>query len=124
VAGEKQSRTEKMNKEKLQSILDNYNSLESKLRDPAILSNQQEITRIAKEKNEISELAGLIRSYFTTEKNLEESQELLDSGDQEIAEIAEEEIKQLKEEKNNLPGNQRIVEVDPGKFRKLERLRD
>lgn len=31
---------------------------------------------------------------------------------------------QLKEEKNNLPGNQRIVEVDPGKFRKLERLRD
>jgi len=81
-----------VNKEKLQSILDRYNELEAKLNDPAILANQPEISKIAKEKTEMEPLADLIKKYFDNEKLIFESEEILASDDDELKEIAAEEL--------------------------------
>jgi len=87
-----------MNKEKLKSILDRYLDLEKKLQDPAILMNQPEATRIAREKNEIAELAELIKKYFEVNEQIESDRELLQADDQEMQDMAKEEIDLLENE--------------------------
>jgi len=117
-----------LNKEKLQSILDRYNELEAKLADPAILANQSEVTKIAKEKTDISPLADLIKKYFENEKVTVESEEILQEGDEELKQIANEELQMAKQNKTDLekqlqiallpkdPNDEKnvIIEIRPG----------
>jgi len=117
-----------MNKERLQSILDHYNELESKLHDPAILANQPEVTKIAKEKTEIEGLAVLIKRYFAVERDIAESQEMIETGDQDIREMAQDELDKAGRKKASLqkelevallhkdPNDEKnvIIEIRPG----------
>ncbi|MCX6808081.1 MAG: peptide chain release factor 1 [Candidatus Berkelbacteria bacterium] len=98
-----------MNNEKLQSILDHYNTLGKSLEDPATMQNQAEFTKIAREKASLSDLANLIRRYFGILENLKESNELLESDDEELKEMAKEEISSLNQEKEALTKNLEIA---------------
>ncbi len=97
-----------MNDEKLQSILDRYNELEQKIADPAVAANQTEITKIAKEKSELAELAALIKRYFVVKNNIADNQEMIGAGDSELAKMAGEELPELETEKNNL---EKLLEI-------------
>lgn len=88
-----------MNDDKLKSILTHYDQLNQKLHDPVILSDQNEITKIAKEKSEIEDLADLIKKYFGYIKSIAESDEMLASEDEEMKEMAEEELAKSQEQK-------------------------
>lgn len=72
------------------------------MQDPAILANQNEAIRIAKERNEISELANLIKRYFEALDQIESDQELIESDDAEMQEMAREEIGLLNSEVTEL----------------------
>lgn len=92
-----------MNKEKLQQILDHYLELEQSLQDPAILSNQTEFTRIAKEKSSLQSLVDLIKEFFSVDKNLSDNREIIDhESDEELREMAKEEIGELEKKKVDL----------------------
>lgn len=84
-----------MNQEKLQSILDHYNDLRMKLEDPETMKNQAEFTKLAKEKSSLEELIALIKQYFAVIQNITDNQELLETDDAELTEMAKEELATL-----------------------------
>ncbi len=84
-----------MNTEKLKKILDHYDNLVRQLQSPETISNQSEFTKLAREKSSLQDLADLIRHYFDIKKNIEESNELLETADEDLREMAKEEINHL-----------------------------
>ncbi len=81
-----------MNQEKLQSILDHYNDLRMMLEDPETMKNQADFTKLAKEKSSLEELIALIKQYFAVIQNIADNQELLETDDAELTEMAKEEL--------------------------------
>lgn len=104
-----------MNKERLEKILARFDELEQRLNEPGIASDQTEFLKIIKEKNELETAANAARQFLLIEKNLDEAQEMLDSGDEELKDMAEAEIESLKKEKNLAETNLKLVllPVDP-----------
>ncbi len=51
-------------REKLQSILSSYDEITAKLSDQAVLNDQKEYARLAKEHSGMTQLANKIREYF------------------------------------------------------------
>jgi len=117
-----------MNDEKLQSILDRYNELESQLADPEVIKDQNQANTIAKEKSEIEELVTLIKRYFAVSKNISDNQSMVAENDPELSELASQELISLEAEKGELgkslevallpkdPNDEKnvIVELRPG----------
>jgi peptide chain release factor 1 len=83
-------------REKLQRILDMYEELTAKLGDPAVLADQKEYTRLARQQRSQAQLAEKAREYLAAADQLDEARELLRSeSDQDMKEFASEEIKEL-----------------------------
>ena len=81
---------------KLQNMLDTYTELTAKLGDPAVLADQKEYTRLAKEQRSQAPLAEKAREFLTASAQLDEARELLkQESDPEMKEFAAEEIKEL-----------------------------
>lgn len=90
-------------KERLENILARYQELELKLNNPEILSNQNEVIKINKEKSEMTPLVEKIKRYFSLEKNISENKEIIAEGsDPELTEIAQNELSDLISEKEKL----------------------
>jgi peptide chain release factor 1 len=83
-------------REKLQKILDAYDELTAKLGDPAVLADQKEYTRLAKEQRSQAPLADKARAYVSACDQLDEAKEILrNEADPEMKEFAAEEVKEL-----------------------------
>ncbi len=83
-------------REKLQKILATFNEITAKLGDPAVLGDQKEYTRLAKEQSAQAPLAEKAREYLAAFEQLEEAKEVLHTEtDPEMKEFAAEEIKGL-----------------------------
>lgn len=95
--------------EKLQQILDRYNELDQKLKDPEFSSNPEELGKTAKEKSDLEENVKTIRRYFQVQKNIDENKEILKENDTELSEIAQSELTDLNEEKTKLEADLKIV---------------
>ena len=88
--------------EKLQKILDHYQSLAAKMSDPEMLSDQATLGKIAKEKSDLEELATKIKRYFNVQKNITENKEMVAGDDSELSEIASAELPELEKEEKML----------------------
>ena len=95
--------------DRLQKILDRYDELDQKLKDPALFSNSEELGRIAKEKSDIEEDVRKIKRYFQVQNNIEENKEILKENDSELCEIAQSELIDLSEEKSELEKELKII---------------
>ncbi|MDR2586761.1 MAG: PCRF domain-containing protein, partial [Coriobacteriales bacterium] len=83
-------------RKKLQQIIDAYAELESKLGDPAVLADQKEYTRLAKEHSSQADLVRQARAYVSASDQLDEARELLRSeSDAEMKDFAQQEIAEL-----------------------------
>ena len=83
-------------REKLQKILTTYEDLTAKLGDPAVLADQKEYTRLAREQRAQQPLAEKAREYLSAAEQLDEAKEILkQETDPEMKEFATEEIKVL-----------------------------
>jgi len=81
---------------KLQNILDTYSELTAKLGDPAVLGDQKEYTRLAKQQSAQAPLAEKAREYLSAAEQLDEAKEILkNETDPEMKEFAAEEIREL-----------------------------
>ncbi len=95
--------------EKLEKLLRRYNELAVLLTKQEILSNP---ALLKKYSMEYKELKGIVKKYkalLKIDDALEETVELLNSDDTEIKELAESEIKNLKEKKNILQREIRLL---------------
>ena len=83
-------------REKLQQIIDAYSELENRLGDPAVLADQKEYTRLAKEHSAQADLVKQARAYVGFCDELVAAKELLRTeSDPEMKEFAQQEIADL-----------------------------
>jgi len=88
--------------EKLREIEKRYEELEQLLSDQAVIGDYNEYKRYAKEHSDISDIVMSYRQYEKTRLQLDENQELLKEGDDELKALAKEEISQLQEKLETL----------------------
>ena len=83
-------------REKLQNILNTYIELTSQLSDPAVISDHEEYTRLAKMQSAQAPLAEKAREYLSAAEQLDEAKAILkNESDPEMKEFAAEEAKEL-----------------------------
>jgi peptide chain release factor 1 len=84
--------------ERLQQIVDAYDQLTARLGDPAVLADQKEYARLAKEHSAQSPLAEKARQYLSDLAALAEAKEMLHAEkDPEMRELASDEVRELEE---------------------------
>ena len=88
--------------DKLQSIIDKYNQLSGSLSDPEIISNSKKFAKIAKEHNSLTPIVEKSKIYLDKNTQLESTQEILDSDDDELVLLAKEEISSLSKDIEDL----------------------
>ncbi len=95
--------------EKLQQREERFEELNRLMSDADTLSKPEEYKKLAKEHAELSETVNLYRSLKKVSKEMEDSRELMDSGDAELEALAKEELALLEEEENRLQQELRLL---------------
>jgi peptide chain release factor 1 len=85
--------------EKLRTIENKYEELTRLLMDPEVLSKPAELLKYSREEADLLPLVGKIREYCKLLSEIEESEELLTDGDDDLRQLAQAEIEELKEKK-------------------------
>jgi len=81
---------------KLASILSSFDEITAKLSDPAVLADQKEYARLAKEHSAMTQLANKIREYFGVLDGIASAKDMLRTeSDPEIKELAKQELDDL-----------------------------
>lgn len=84
--------------DKLETIESRYLELEKELSDPAIIANQPEYQRLAKEHADLMPSVRTFRKHRELTARLEENRELLSDADPDIRELAQEDNSQIQTE--------------------------
>ncbi len=95
--------------DKLLEVEKHFDELEHKLSSPEIVSQRDLYQQLMKEHKSLSELIANFRSYKKAREELSDSQELLESGDAELMEVAKEEIKLLQGEIEGLEERLKVL---------------
>ena len=82
--------------EKLQHLVDEFNSLTNQMSDPNIISNISEYTKITKEHRRLEPIAQKSQKYIDLYDSLNECEEILKGDDSELKQIAKEELVEVK----------------------------
>ena len=93
--------------QRIKEVEKRYEELEKLLSDPAVIANRSEYQKCAKEHADLTALIEAFRLYEITGRQLDEAQQMLRDGDEELREMAKEEIPQLKQKIEEL--EQRIT---------------
>ena len=86
--------------EKLEKAEENYNSLENRLQDSAVIQDQAEYTRLMKEYSYLTPVITKYRQYKKICSEMEQARQIMEQQDDELAELAKEEYfsdRELKE---------------------------
>lgn len=88
--------------DKLRDIELRYRELEGHLSNPQIVAKPNLYQKYAKEHADLNELVDAIRKYEKIRANIEEYQDILESGDAELKDMVKEELPQLQQDKADL----------------------
>jgi peptide chain release factor 1 len=83
-------------KNKLEQLVKRHQEISSLLSDPIIINDQNRFRDLGKEYSQLEPIVNCYQKYAAAENGLREAEEMLNSGDNELADLANEEIKQLK----------------------------
>lgn len=95
--------------EKLQKIEERFHSLTESLSDPAVIGNMDKLRAISKERSKLEPIIEKFNQYSTVEKHFQEANEILDSSDLELREIARMEIDDLKPKMETLLNELKVL---------------
>ncbi len=80
----------------LDSLVEEYTQLETKLSDPEIFKDQKKVREVSSRKKQITKAVELYREYKALNDSLSENKEMLkDEKDEEMREMLKEEIREL-----------------------------
>ena len=101
--------------EKLKTIEAKYDDLTQLLMDPAVQSKHTELQKYSKEQADLQPLVKKIREYDKLISGIEDAEELLKGGDEEIHELAQAELDELKAKKPVIEEELKVMllPVDP-----------
>jgi len=89
--------------EKLEKIKARYDQINGQLSDPAFLNDYEKLKNLNKEKSNLEELIDAYNRYSSVIKNIKGNEEIISTvKDSEMVELAETELEELKELKNKL----------------------
>jgi len=86
--------------EKLKTIQDKYEELTNLLMSPDVLSKPADLQKYSREQSELRPLIEKIQEYQKIRTDIEETEQLLKSGDEDLRELAEAELSELRK---NMP---------------------
>jgi peptide chain release factor 1 len=95
--------------EKLKSIIKTHDQLSESLSDPSIISNTKKFAKIAKEHNTLIEIVEKSKLYIEAINQRESAQEMLNSDDGEIIQLAKDEIDVLGKDIDKLEKELKIL---------------
>lgn len=81
--------------QKLETVEHRYFQLEELMSQPEVATDPKKLMEMGRERSDIEELVETFRRYREVARQIRESEELRDSGDPELAEMAREEIERL-----------------------------
>ena len=88
---------------KLEEVKQKYLGIQEQLSDPGIMSNQEKLIKLSKERSDLQEIVETYDEYNALIKNITGNEEIVNSpGDKELAEMAEAELVELYEKKTEL----------------------
>lgn len=88
---------------KLEEVKQRYNGIQEQLSDPDIVSNQEKLIKLSKERSELHEIVETYDEYNDVLKNITGNEEIINAGeDKELAEMAEAELEDLNAKKVDL----------------------
>lgn len=104
--------------QKEQAIRDEFTELEQQLQDPAVFSDKN-YPKIAKRRSELERLVGLFDEKARLESAREQAEEMINTGDSELAELARTELDETQAlaEKNQAELTEALTPVDPNNDR-------
>ena len=88
--------------DKLKGVEERYIEIETLMSDPEVVNDQAVYQKYIREHAELSKIVTVFRQYKQIVNDIEDSQELLKDGDQEIKDLARDEIAGLTVQKENL----------------------
>lgn len=95
--------------EKLAEVENKYEKITQALSDPKVLSNKEEYMKYSKESMQLEPIVTKFREYKKILQQIEETEEILKSGDPELKELAEEELQKLKKIKPQIEQELKIL---------------
>lgn len=95
--------------DKRPALEEKFRELETQLSDPAIMANNRQYAKIAREHRDLSNVLEVFDSYSTILSNIEEDESILQGDDDELKEIVKEELDGLQEEKVQLEEELKIL---------------
>jgi len=95
--------------DKRPALEDKFKELEGKLSDPAIMANNRQYAKIAREHRDLSNVLEVFDSYSTVLASIEEDESILQGDDDELKEIVKEELDDLVDEKVRLEDELKIL---------------
>ncbi len=88
--------------DKLNGVEERFTEIEKLMSDPEVVKDQSAYQKYIREHAELSKVVTVFRQFKQILQDIEESQELLNDGDQEIKDLARDEIAALTEQKDAL----------------------
>ncbi len=98
-----------------------YEELAHVMSDPAVATDPTKLMELGRERAELEEVVSVFRDYREVIRQLEDTQNLADDSDRELAEMIQEETKSLREQRDNLFDRLRtlLVPKDPNDDKKV-----
>ncbi|MEN2994827.1 MAG: peptide chain release factor 1 [Thermodesulfovibrio sp.] len=95
--------------EKLVEVEDKYEKITQTLSDPKVFSDKEAYMKYSKEQAELEPIVTKFREYKKVLKQIQEAEEMIKSGDQDLKELAEEELQRLKKIKPQIEQELKIL---------------
>ncbi|OGU33277.1 MAG: peptide chain release factor 1 [Ignavibacteria bacterium GWB2_35_6b] len=87
---------------KLEEVKQRYSRIQEQLSDPGVVSIQEKLIRLSKERSELQDIVEAYDQYNEVIKNISGNEEIINYGDKELSEMAEAELSDLYEKKSEL----------------------
>ena len=102
-------------RDKLESIIERYNSIQEQMADQKVLSNPDKLRELAKEYKQLEPLVNTGIDYIKILDQIADCESMMDSDDIELKELAAEELSQNKEKKIALENDLKVklIPKDP-----------
>ena len=88
---------------KLEEVKEKYNNIHEQLSDPEVVSDQEKLIKLSKERSDLQEIVEAYDNYTGVVQNIEGNKEIIEiSDDKELTELAETELEDLFNQKEEI----------------------
>lgn len=95
--------------EKIAEVEKRYEELDLMLADPQLIGNPKEYSKVAKDRADLEEVVSCYRQWRKVDQQIQQNRELLEEKDEAIRELAKEEVISLREQKEELENQLRLL---------------